>query len=73
MLFCAIERKDAPQMLAIIAAILFVIAFLLHATSTSTNVVFDSTSLLLVGLACLALHQAGVGTTWYSSRRRSRR
>ena len=60
-------------MLAIIAAIVFAIAFLLNATSTATNAVFSPMSLLLVGLACLALHQAGVGTTWYSSMRRSRR
>jgi len=60
-------------MLAIVAAILFIIAFLLNATSTATDAVFSVTSLMLVGLACLALHQAGVGTTWYSSRRRSRR
>jgi hypothetical protein len=61
-------------MLAIIAAIIFAIAFLLNATSTATSAVFSPTSLLLVGLACLALHLAGVGTTWYSSARgRSRR
>ena len=60
-------------MLAIVAAILFIIAFLLNATSTATDAVFSVTSLMLVGLACLALHQGGVGTTWYSSRRRSRR
>lgn len=51
-------------MLAIIAAIIFVIAFLLNATSTATSAVFAPTSLLLVGLACLALHLAGVGTNW---------
>jgi hypothetical protein len=51
-------------MLAIIAAILFVIAFLLNATSTATDAVFSPTSLLFVGLACLALHQAGIGTSW---------
>jgi hypothetical protein len=61
-------------MLAIIAAIIFAIAFLLNATSTATSAVFSPTSLLLVGLACLALHQVGVGATWYSSARgRSRR
>jgi hypothetical protein len=61
-------------MLAIIAAIIFAIAFLLNATSTVTDAVFSPMSLLLVGLACLALHLVGVGTTWYSSvRSRSRR
>jgi ABC-type Fe3+-siderophore transport system permease subunit len=61
-------------MLAVIAAVIFAIAFLLNATSTATDAVFSPISLLLAGLACLALHQAGVGTTRYSSaRRRSHR
>jgi hypothetical protein len=60
-------------MLAIAAAIIFAIAFLLNATSTATRAVFSPTSLLLVGLACLALHQAGVGTGWSLPRRRRRR
>jgi hypothetical protein len=60
-------------MLAIIAAIIFVIAFLLNATSTATSAVFAPTSLLLVGLACLALHLAGVGTDWKVPSRRRRR
>ena len=51
-------------MLAYIAAALFVIAFFLTATSTATSAVFSPTSLMLVGLACLALHLAGVGTGW---------
>ena len=60
-------------MLAIIAAVLFVIAFLLNATSTATSAVFAPTSLLLVGLACLALHLAGIGTGWKMPSRRRRR
>jgi hypothetical protein len=60
-------------MLAIAAAIIFAIAFLLNATSTATSAVFSPTSLLLVGLACLGLHQAGVGTGWSLPRRRRRR
>jgi hypothetical protein len=59
-------------MLAIIAAILFAIAFLLNATSTATNAVFSPMSLLLVGLVCLALHLAGVGTGWRVPSRRRR-
>jgi hypothetical protein len=51
-------------MLAIIAAILFVIAFIIHATSTHTDVIFSVTSLMLVGLALLALHVAGIGAGW---------
>jgi hypothetical protein len=60
-------------MLAIIAAILFAIAFLIQATSTTTSAVFSPTSLALVGLALLALHVAGVGTGWSVPRRRRRR
>jgi hypothetical protein len=60
-------------MLAIIAAVLFVIAFLLTATSTATSAVFSPTSLALVGLACLALHVAGIGTGWRVPGRGGRR
>lgn len=60
-------------MLAIAAAIIFVIAFLLNATSTTANAVLSPTSLLLIGLACLALHLAGVGTGWKVPSRRRRR
>lgn len=60
-------------MLAIIAAVLFVIAFLLNATSTATSAVFAPTSLLLVGLGCLALHLAGIGTGWKVPSRGRRR
>ncbi|MFD4634496.1 hypothetical protein ACFVYR_36920 [Streptomyces sp. NPDC058284] len=59
-------------MLAIAAAALFVIAFVVNATETSTEAVFSPTSLLLVGLALLALHSAGLGTGW-SARGRGRR
>ncbi|HLH58764.1 MAG TPA: hypothetical protein VKV33_06385 [Streptosporangiaceae bacterium] len=51
-------------MLAFIAAILFAIAFLLNATSAATDAVFSPTSLMLVGLACLALHLVGIGAGW---------
>jgi hypothetical protein len=51
-------------MLAIIAAIVFAIAWIINATGTATNGWFDVTDLLLIGLALLALHQAGVGTGW---------
>jgi cell shape-determining protein MreD len=60
-------------MLGYVAALLFFIAFLLVATSTATSeAVFSPTSLMLVGLACLALHLSGVGTGW-SPRGRTRR
>lgn len=48
-------------MFAIIAAILFAIAFILNAASVATDAVFSPLSLLLVGLALLALHLAGFG------------
>ena len=57
------DRKD-PALLAIIAAIIFAIAFIINATGTAVSAVFDPTSLLLVGLALLALHLAGVGSGW---------
>ncbi|MGY1499892.1 hypothetical protein ACW4TU_25495 [Streptomyces sp. QTS52] len=59
-------------MLAFAAAVLLGIAFVIHATETSTDVIFSSTSLLYLGLTLLALHVAGVGTGW-SGRGRSRR
>jgi hypothetical protein len=49
-------------MLAIIAAILFAIAFILRAAGIATDAIFAPISLLLLGLICLALHLAGVGT-----------
>jgi hypothetical protein len=61
-------------MLAIIAAVIFAIAFLLEVTSTATSAVFAPSSLQLLGLACLALHIAGIGTGWsFTTRRRRRR
>ncbi|MEV2255209.1 hypothetical protein AB0I94_32315 [Streptomyces sp. NPDC050147] len=59
-------------MLAFVAAVLFVIAFVIHATETSTEAVFSPTSLMLVGLALLALNSGGLGSGW-SPRSRGRR
>ena len=55
-------------MLAIIAAILFAIAWIINATGTVTNAWFSVTGLLLIGLVCLALHQAGIGSAWVRRR-----
>jgi hypothetical protein len=55
--------------LGIIAAILFMIAFLLYAAAVAASPVFTPTSLALAGLACLALHLSGVGTGWNWRRR----
>jgi hypothetical protein len=60
-------------MLGYVAVALFAIGFLINATSTSTDAVFSPLSLLLAGLACLALHLAGVGTGWSVPKRRRRR
>jgi hypothetical protein len=57
-------------MFAIIAAILFAIAFILQVTSTATAPVFAPLSLTFVGLTLLALHLAGIGPTQAISRRR---
>jgi hypothetical protein len=52
-------------MLGFVAAILFAIAFIINAASVSvSNAIFTPTSLMLLGLACLALHLSGVGTSW---------
>ncbi|MFE4860462.1 hypothetical protein [Streptomyces sp. NPDC056670] len=56
-------------MLAIGAAVLFVIAFLINAADISTNHVFTSTNVMLIGLALLALHVAGIGSGWAGRRR----
>lgn len=61
-------------MLGFAAAILFVIALLINATATATPAIFDPMSLMLAGLACLALHLEGVSAGWsVPRRRRSRR
>ncbi|GAA2585322.1 MULTISPECIES: hypothetical protein [Streptomyces] len=56
--------------LAIIAAVLFLIAWLINAAEVSTNDIFTSTNVMLIGLALLALHVAGVGSGWATRGRR---
>ncbi|GAA4548075.1 hypothetical protein ABZ613_14725 [Streptomyces collinus] len=51
-------------MLGIVAAVLFFVAFLINAAELSTNDVFSSTNVMLLGLMCLALQVAGVGAGW---------
>src|ERR1700728_2303203 len=52
-------------MLGFVAAILFAIAFIINAANVSiSNAIFSPTSLMLLGLVCLALHLSGVGTSW---------
>jgi hypothetical protein len=59
-------------MLAVIAAVLFAIGFIINAASVATSAVFSPISFLLAGLVCLALRQAGVGPEWSAPRRRRR-
>jgi hypothetical protein len=60
-------------MFAVIAAVIFVIAFILRLAGAATDAAPAPGSLLLLGLACLALHQAGVGPSWpWPARRRHR-
>lgn len=56
-------------MLAIIAVVLFVVAFILNAASAGDSPIITPFSLMLLGLACLALHLAGYGTSWRARRR----
>ncbi|UIX34685.1 hypothetical protein [Streptomyces sp. GQFP] len=56
-------------MLGIGAAVLFFIAFLINAAEMSTNDVFTSTNVMLLGLMVLALHVAGIGSGWSARRR----
>jgi len=56
-------------MLAVIATVIFFIAFILRVTSTATGVALAPLSLLLIGLICLALHLAGWGSGWSIRRR----
>jgi hypothetical protein len=60
-------------MLGYIAVALFGIAFIINAASVSTDAIFPPFSLMLLGLACLALHLAGVGTGWSFGGRGRRR
>ncbi|OKK17293.1 hypothetical protein AMK16_20715 [Streptomyces sp. CB00455] len=51
-------------MLAIAAAVLFFIAFLINAAEIATNGVFSSGNVMILGLMLLALHLAGIGSGW---------
>jgi hypothetical protein len=56
-------------MLAVIAAIIFFVAFIIRVTSIATGAVLAPLNLLLIGLICLALHLAGWGSGWSIRRR----
>jgi hypothetical protein len=55
-------------MFAIIAAVLFGLALLFSLTATALGTI-NTTTLMLAGLLCVALHLAGVLTGWRGGRR----
>jgi hypothetical protein len=57
-------------MFAVIAALLFAIAFIINAAHTAVDPILSPTSLLLAGLVFLALHHAGIGPAFSYRRRR---
>ncbi len=59
-------------MLAVIAAVIFVIAYILKLTGTATDAAIAPGSLLFIGLALVALNLAGVGPAWSWPGRRHR-
>jgi drug/metabolite transporter (DMT)-like permease len=59
--------------LGIAAAVVFAVAFVINVAGISVDAVFLPMSLLLLGLALLALHLSGIGSeTSLPSRRRRR-
>lgn len=59
-------------MFALIAAILFAIAFIINAAGIATAALFAPFSLMLVGLALLAFHLTGNGPAMPAYKRRRR-
>jgi hypothetical protein len=59
-------------MFALIAAVLFAIAFILTAAGIATDAVFSPLSIAFVGLALLAFHFTGRGPAVPEYRRRRR-
>ena len=57
-------------MLAAIAAVLFAIAFIINAASVATDALLSPLSLMLAGLACIAIHLTGRGPDLPVTRRR---
>ena len=55
-------------MLAILAAIVFGIAFVFNATARATGRTFSVTGLLILGLILLALQLALIGSAWVRRR-----
>lgn len=59
-------------MFALIAAVLFAIAFILTAGAVATSAVFSPLAITFVGLALLALHFTGRGPAMPNTRRSRR-
>jgi len=57
-------------MLAVIAAVIFIVAYILKLTGAATDAAVAPGSLLFIGLALVALNLAGFGPAWTWSRRR---
>jgi hypothetical protein len=55
-------------MLAILAALVFGVAFVFNATGRATDRIFSVTSLLILGLILLSLQLALIGSTWIRRR-----
>jgi hypothetical protein len=51
-------------MFAIIAAIIFGIGLILDWADVHTSDAFTPATLMMAGLFCVALHLAGLGTSW---------
>ncbi|MGN6795172.1 MAG: hypothetical protein ACTHJW_22525 [Streptosporangiaceae bacterium] len=62
------QPRADPEMLAIIAVVLFVIAFILNAAGNQRQRDFLAVQLMLTGRACLALQLAGAGAGWRARR-----
>jgi hypothetical protein len=59
-------------MLGIAAAVCFGAAFVINAAAIAVDRIISPTSLMLLGLALLALHLSGVGTATNRTRRTRR-
>lgn len=57
-------------MFAIIAAVIFGLALILDLADATISSAIDGGTLLVAGLLCVALHLAGVGTSFRGLRRR---
>jgi hypothetical protein len=59
-------------MLAVIAAALFFIAFVINASGAAVEPIVSPTSLMLLGLTLVALQLAGIGPAFRTNYRRRR-